>query len=251
MEIRVYESGDQSQVIDLWQRAGLTRPWNDPAKDIQRKLALQAEWFLVGVLDGQVVATIMAGYDGHRGWINYLAVDPIHQRRGFGRAMMRQAEQMLLLAGCPKINLQVRQENAGAIEFYRRIGFRDDAVVSFGKRLIVDETLFKVLHQSQWDDAKRAGLFSGCGIDLADGFIHLSSPSQIVETVRRYFSGHSDLLLLSIDASQLGDSLRWEASRGGDLFPHVYGDIPLAAVVSVATLPLDDEGSHVFPSSLH
>ena len=81
----------------------------------------------------------MAGYDGHRGWINYLAVDPDHQGSGFGRTIMERAERLLLDAGCPKINLQIRKDNAEAIAFYEKIGFREDAVVSFGKRLIKDE----------------------------------------------------------------------------------------------------------------
>ena len=99
---------------------------------------MQSEWFLVGFEDGRVIASVMAGYDGHRGWINYLAVDPDHQRGGHGREIMQHAERLLLAAGCPKINLQIRNDNLAAIAFYERIGFQRDEVVSFGKRLIPD-----------------------------------------------------------------------------------------------------------------
>ena len=104
-------------------------------EDIQRRLSIQREMFLVGLLGGQVVAAIMAGYEGHRGWLNYLAVAPDHRNRGFGREMMAEAEARLKALGCPKINLQVRNSNTGVIEFYRGIGFSIDDVTSMGKRL--------------------------------------------------------------------------------------------------------------------
>jgi len=107
--------------------------WNGPVEDIQRKLSLQREMFLVGLLSGQLVAALMAGYEGHRGWINYLAVAPDHYNRAFGRDMM--AEARLRALGCPKINLQVRNSNASVIEFYKSIGFSIDDVTSMGKRL--------------------------------------------------------------------------------------------------------------------
>lgn len=139
MVIRPYENADENEVADLWARCGLIRPWNDPHKDITRKCRLQRELFLVGAVNGTIVATVMAGYDGHRGWINYLAVDPALRRRGFGRALMNEAERLLRELGCPKINLQVRRENLEAMAFYRRIGFAEDAVASFGKRLERDD----------------------------------------------------------------------------------------------------------------
>jgi Acetyltransferases len=88
---------------------------------------------------GTIVATVMAGYEGHRGWINYLAVHPDCQRKGYGRMMMNRAEALLLELGCPKINLQVRVGNEGVIEFYRKLGYQIDQVVSLGKRLIHDD----------------------------------------------------------------------------------------------------------------
>jgi ribosomal protein S18 acetylase RimI-like enzyme len=135
MEIRPFDLADEAAVIALWERCFLTRSWNDPVKDIRRKLRVQADRFLVGVLDGQVVATAMVGYDGHRGWIYYLAVAPEHQRKGLGRAMMAEAERLLCEAGCPKLNLQIRSTNQGVIEFYRRLGYSIDEVISLGKRL--------------------------------------------------------------------------------------------------------------------
>lgn len=117
----------------------MVRPWNDPYRDIQRKLVVRPDLFLVGIVDGQVVATVMGGYEGHRGWLNYLAVDPEFQRRGHGRAIVAEAERLLQKAGCPKINLQIRTSNEGVIEFYRRLGYAVDDVVSMGKRLEHDD----------------------------------------------------------------------------------------------------------------
>jgi ribosomal protein S18 acetylase RimI-like enzyme len=135
MHIRPFHPTDEPAVIALWARCGLTRPWNDPHRDIARKLAVRPDLFLVAEIDGNVIGTVMVGYDGHRGWINYLGVDPDCRRRGVGRALMAEAERLLRLEGCPKINLQVRTGNTGVIEFYRRIGFVMDDVVSMGRRL--------------------------------------------------------------------------------------------------------------------
>jgi len=135
VDIRTFRPDDEPSVVALWERCGLVRPWNDPHKDIARKLEVQPQFFLVGLNDGAIVATVMAGYEGHRGWVNYLAVDPSHQRRGYARRMMNEAERLLRLEGCPKINLQVRSSNHDVTEFYRRIGFAVDDVVSLGKRL--------------------------------------------------------------------------------------------------------------------
>ena len=139
MHIRPFLEPDEAAVIALWEACGLTRSWNDPRKDIARKLAVQREWFLVGEEGGRVVASIMAGYDGHRGWVNYLAVAPEARRSGHARTLMAEVERLLEAAGCPKINLQIRTSNAAVIEFYRRIGYAQDDVVSFGRRLIADE----------------------------------------------------------------------------------------------------------------
>ena len=139
MYIRSFQPNDEDAVVELWKRCGLLRPWNNPHQDIARKLLVQSEWFLVGIIDDQIIATVMAGFDGHRGWINYLAVDPSHQRNGYGRTLMGQAESLLRAFGCPKINLQIRSDNLDAIKFYEHIGFSSDAVISFGKRLLPDD----------------------------------------------------------------------------------------------------------------
>jgi len=138
MHIRPFQADDEAAVIALWQRCKLTRPWNDPRKDIARKVGVQRELFLVGVEAGAIVAAVMAGYDGHRGSVNYLAVDPQHRRRGFGRALMQQIEALLTERGCPKVNLMVRAANADVMAFYRRLGYAPDEVVALGKRLIPD-----------------------------------------------------------------------------------------------------------------
>jgi ribosomal protein S18 acetylase RimI-like enzyme len=137
--IRSYTDDDQEAVIRLWKRCNLIRPSNDPQKDILRKCRVNPELFLVGTLENKVVATVMGGYEGHRGWANYLAVDPQHQKRGFGKKIMTSLEEMLIAKGCPKINLQVRRDNQNALNFYSKIGFKDDDVISLGKRLIYDE----------------------------------------------------------------------------------------------------------------
>jgi ribosomal protein S18 acetylase RimI-like enzyme len=137
--IRAFQEADTDDVVRLWTACGLVRPWNDPRKDIARKLAVQRELFLVGSVGDRVVATAMAGYDGHRGWIYYLAVDPEHRRQGLARRLLADVEQRLRDAGCAKINLLIRHDNSDAISFYREVGFAEDAVVSMGKRLERDD----------------------------------------------------------------------------------------------------------------
>ena len=139
MHIRSYQLEDEQAVVALWERCDLTRSWNDPRKDIARKLTVQSELFLVGVLDGTLIASVMAGYEGHRGWINYLAVSPACRGRGFARALMDRVEELLLAMGCPKINLQVRTANTEVLAFYKSIGYVVDETVSMGKRLIPDD----------------------------------------------------------------------------------------------------------------
>jgi len=139
MQIRPFHITDESAVIDLWRKCELVRPVNDPAKDIRRKLLVNPELFLVGTLEDEVIATVMAGYEGHRGWINYLAVHPAYRLNGYGRQIVAEAEKLLRTAGCPKINLQVRTGNRAVLEFYQRIGYGVDEVISLGKRLEHDE----------------------------------------------------------------------------------------------------------------
>jgi ribosomal protein S18 acetylase RimI-like enzyme len=138
MDIRPFNEQDRKAVISLWRRCGLLVPWNHPDLDIDRKLHVQRELFLVGEIGGSIVATAMGGYEGHRGWINYLAVDPDMRKRGLGRMMMESIEERLRSLGCPKINLQVRESNLDVIRFYERIGYSSDHVIGFGKRLSED-----------------------------------------------------------------------------------------------------------------
>jgi len=138
MKIRPFAEADEPAVTRLWRDCELVVPWNDPAKDIARKLAVDPELFLVGEVAGTVVATVMAGYEGHRGWVNYLAVHPDHRRGSYGRQMMAEAEQSLAARGCPKVNLQIRASNTAVVAFYESLGYRVDEVVSMGKRLEED-----------------------------------------------------------------------------------------------------------------
>jgi ribosomal protein S18 acetylase RimI-like enzyme len=135
MHIRPFQPADEPGVIALWRVCGLLVPQNDPARDIARKMRVNPGWFLVGVVEGRIVASCMAGYEGHRGWINYLAVHPENRRQGLARQIMQHAEALLRAAGCPKINLQVRRTNTAVIAFYQELGFAEDEVLSLGKRL--------------------------------------------------------------------------------------------------------------------
>jgi len=139
VDIRRYRSADEDSVVRLWTECGLARSWNDPHKDIGRKLTVQPELFLVGVLGGDIVASVMAGFDGHRGWVNYLAVAPNHRGRGLGRELMLRVETLLRDMGCPKLNVQVRSTNSEVAAFYERLGYARDQTISLGKRLISDE----------------------------------------------------------------------------------------------------------------
>lgn len=134
MKIRAYEEQDKNEVISLWDECGLVVPQNNPAKDIERKLKVDPDLFLVGTNENRVVATVMGGYEGHRGWINYLAVKPSEQRKGYGQAIMLAVENLIKQKGCPKINLQVRNTNEAVIAFYTAIGYGNDHVIGLGKR---------------------------------------------------------------------------------------------------------------------
>jgi ribosomal protein S18 acetylase RimI-like enzyme len=140
MLIRPFTEADTDDVVALWTASGLVRPWNDPRADIRRKLAVQPELFLVAVDGPELLATVMAGYDGHRGSVYYLAVDPAHQREGIGRALLAEVERLLADLGCPKLNLLVRSDNLSVLGFYRGLGYGEDQVVSLGKRLLLDES---------------------------------------------------------------------------------------------------------------
>ncbi len=133
--IRPFQAEDESSVVTLWHRCKLVVPWNDPHEDIQSKLAFQPELFFVGTIDDVVIATMMVGYEGHRGWINYLAVHPDYQGKGLGRQLVKHAEDVLRAIGCPKLNLQVRETNEDVIAFYERLGFTSDHVIGLGKFL--------------------------------------------------------------------------------------------------------------------
>jgi len=124
---------DVAEVVALWQRCGLTRPWNDPPGDIALARRNPNSTVLVGREGGEIVATAMVGHDGHRGWVYYVAVDPDWRMKGFGSAMMDAAEAWLRAAGVPKLQLLVRRENAKAGAFYQSIGYEEAHTVVFAK----------------------------------------------------------------------------------------------------------------------
>jgi ribosomal protein S18 acetylase RimI-like enzyme len=135
---RPFELGDREALIALWDACDLLRPWNDPNRDVDRKLAQDPEGLIVLELDSVLVGAVMVGYDGHRGWINYLAVHPDQRRHGYGERLMHAAESYLDALGCPKINLQIRRSNEEVIAFYGQLGYSADDAVSMGKRIIED-----------------------------------------------------------------------------------------------------------------
>lgn len=137
--IRTFNQNDTEEVIHLWEQCGLTVPWNDPHKDINRKLSERGDLFFVGERDGKIMASAMAGFDGHRGSVFYLAVHPDYQKKGYGKKLMKHVEDILLKEGCPKINIMVRTANLNVLSFYDHLGYRQDDVVVLGKRLISDE----------------------------------------------------------------------------------------------------------------
>ena len=139
MRIRGFARADTEPIIELWKACGLVRPWNDPRKDIQRKLTVQPELFLIGETDGAVVATAMVGFDGHRGWVSYLAVSEAHRSRGYAAELMAEGERLLVVMGCPKVMLMVRAENASVVDLYEHLGYETERTVVMGKRLIPDQ----------------------------------------------------------------------------------------------------------------
>jgi len=168
---RPFRPDDTEAVVALWDTCGLLRPWNDPYRDIARKVAEQPELFLVAEVDAStadpsatgpnatgpsgihpstapalgIVGAGMAGYDGHRGWVNYLAVRPDQQGSGLGRAFMAEFERLLRARGCPKVNVQVREGNEQVLGFYASLGYAEDRAVSLGKRLVVDDRRSRTL----------------------------------------------------------------------------------------------------------
>lgn len=138
LRIRAFELADTEPVVSLWQETGLTRPWNNPYQDISRKMRVQPELFLVAVDETTLVGTVMAGYDGHRGWLYYLASSPARRGEGIGRRLVERAEELLIDMGCPKVQLMVRTENIEVHEFYAALGFEPFETWNTGKRLIAD-----------------------------------------------------------------------------------------------------------------
>ncbi|MRT13299.1 GNAT family acetyltransferase [Enterobacteriaceae bacterium RIT711] len=139
MEIRVFRQDDFEEVITLWERCDLLRPWNDPEMDIERKLNHDADLFLVAEVGGEVVGSLMGGYDGHRGSAYYLGVHPEYRGRGIANALLSRLEKKLIARGCPKIQIMVREENELVIGMYERLEYEQQDVMLLGKRLIEDQ----------------------------------------------------------------------------------------------------------------
>jgi ribosomal protein S18 acetylase RimI-like enzyme len=133
LSIALIEDADVAAVIALWQRCGLTRPWNDPAADIALARRGPNSTVLIGRGSGAIVATAMVGHDGHRGWVYYVAVNPDRRANGHGRAIMNAAEEWLRQAGIPKLQLLVRRDNAKAGAFYQSIGYEEAETIVFAK----------------------------------------------------------------------------------------------------------------------
>tara|TARA_B100000579_G_scaffold271809_1_gene224457 strand:+ start:232 stop:660 length:429 start_codon:yes stop_codon:yes gene_type:complete len=137
-KFRKFRNSDREAVIDLWKKCKLIVPWNDPNKDINRKLSIKDNLFIIGELNKSIIASAMAGYDGHRGYIYYLAVLPEYQKKGIGSSLLSIVEKKLLKAGCPKINLFVRNTNIKVKAFYKTNDYQIQDSQVYGKRLIDD-----------------------------------------------------------------------------------------------------------------
>lgn len=133
--IRNFIPADQPEVINLWNSCGLIVPSNNPEKDIELKMKFQPELFFVAVSGEKVIGTVMTGYDGHRGWLNYLGVHPEHRGTGCGRLLIEHSIKKLKELECPKINLQVRDSNTSVKGFYKKLGFIDHEVTSMQLKL--------------------------------------------------------------------------------------------------------------------
>lgn len=137
--IRTFQETDLEDVIALWELCNLTHPWNSPEIDIFRKLAQKDGLFLLAVKDEQLIATLMGGYDGHRGWMNYLAVHPHEQRNGVATALIQQLEKRLIALGCPQLQLLLPKEYIDIQSFYEQLGYEEAEVVCLAKRLIQEK----------------------------------------------------------------------------------------------------------------
>lgn len=139
MEIRIFRQDDFEEVITLWERCDLLRPWNDPEMDIERKLNHDADLFLVAEVGGEIVGSVMGGYDGHRGSAYYLGVHPDYRGRGIANALINRLEKKLIARGCPKIHLMVREGNEAVIGMYEKLDYQIVDSITLGKRLIEDQ----------------------------------------------------------------------------------------------------------------
>ncbi|MES4613875.1 GNAT family acetyltransferase [Ewingella sp. CoE-038-23] len=139
MDIRIYRQDDFDEVLTLWERCDLLRPWNDPEMDIERKQNHSPELFLVAEVGGEVVGSVMGGYDGHRGSAYYLGVHPDYRGRGIANALINRLEKKLIARGCPKINLMVRAENDAVVSMYEKLDYEIQDALTLGKRLIEDQ----------------------------------------------------------------------------------------------------------------
>jgi len=136
--VRTYTARDEATVVDLWKHCNLTVPWNNPHSDINRKMDDSPHLFFVAELKDDLIATCMAGYDGHRGWIYYLAVRSDLRRKGIATRLIKHSEKALAALGCPKVDLMVRQSNEDVLGFYHSLGYSDESVSVLGKRLTED-----------------------------------------------------------------------------------------------------------------
>ncbi len=139
MEIRVFRQEDFEEVIILWERCDLLRPWNDPEMDIERKLQHSPDLFLVAEVAGEVIGSLMGGYDGHRGSAYYLGVHPEYRGRGIANALLNRLEKKLIARGCPKIHIPIREENDLVIGLYEKLEYEHQDTILLGKRLIEDQ----------------------------------------------------------------------------------------------------------------
>ncbi len=135
INIRKFSITDKSEVISLWKTCGLIVPSNNPEDDIELKIKFQPDLFFVAEIEGKVIGTVMTGFDGHRGWLNYLGVDPVFRKCGFGRSLVEYSINKLKELGCPKLNIQIRTGNTAVTDFYKKLGFQNHDVIGMQIKL--------------------------------------------------------------------------------------------------------------------
>ena len=209
---------------------------------------------LVYLIDDLIGHFGLVKEDEFRFRLVFVYLTPALRGKGVAAKVLKMAEEYALREfGAQELSLKVQDFNSRAFTLYRNCGFkefyREGTTINMEKRLSKTATtrIYRIMSESEWRAAQGAGRFEGSADDRRDGFIHFSTAEQVVETAAVHYAGKKDLLLLGVDANALTAPLKWEVSRGGQLFPHLYGPLPVDAVSRVEKLTVDPDGRFIFP----